>query len=213
MKNRVMKNKQDFILKVENEGFFGSLNRFMYKRFDRTTAVWSDCAGSNVLLFVTDGEALFSGGYGDEAACETMLHRKVTILPKGMPFVMEFRPGCEILAYPFDGYMPMDASVYAGIVREAESVAGEMVAADIPKALERELVNICRNIVSIGPNETLTHLAMRKVTALMQRSMKPALTAKLFAIGGSELGDEIFRYMKMVENRTNLTKRSVEVIF
>ena len=109
--------------------------------------------------------------------------------------------------------MPMDASVYAGIVREAEHVAGETVAADIPKALERELVNICRNIVSIGPNETLTHLAMRKVTALMQRSMKPALTAKLFAIGGSELGDEIFRYMKMVENRTNSTKRSVEVIF
>ena len=78
-----MKNKQDFILKVENEGFFGSLNRFIYRRFDRTTAVWSDSAGSNVLLFVTDGEALFSGGYGDEAACETMLHRKVTILPKG----------------------------------------------------------------------------------------------------------------------------------
>ncbi len=47
----------------------------------------------------------------------------------------------------------------------------------------------------------------------MQKSMKPALTAKLFAIGGSELGYEIFRYMKMVENRTNLTKRPVEVIF
>ena len=205
-----MDNKHDFILKVENESAISSLNRFVHRRFDRTTSVWTDCAEHNVLMFVMDGEAVCSLA---DISGETVFHRKVTVLPKGMPFVMEFRPGCEILAYPFDGYMPMDASVYAGIVREAEHVAGEMVAADIPKALERELVNICRNIGSIGPNETLTHLAMRKVTALMQRSMKPALTAKLFAIGGSELGDEIFRYMKMVENRTNLTKRSVEVIF
>ena len=73
--------------------------------------------------------------------------------------------------------------------------------------------SIIQNIESIRLNEMLTHLYMRKVTAIMQKCMKPGQMAKLFAIGQSELGSEIFRYMKIAENRINLTKKSVEVIF
>lgn len=213
MKNGAMKNKLDFILKVEEEGAFGTLNRLTFRRFDSDTVVWSDSASHNTLLFVTDGEALYSGGYGDEAARETTLHRKVTVLPAGAPFTVEFRAGCEVLAYPFDGYPPMDETVYAGVVGASECIAGQAVAADITRPMERELVEIIRNIVSVGANETLTLLAMRKVTAVMQKSLGAAVTARLFATGGPELGGEIFRYMKIAENRANITKKSANVIF
>ena len=208
-----MKNKQDFILKVEREGAIGSLNGFIYRCFDRRTAVWSDCAERNILLFVTDGEAVVSGGSGDDSACGTTLVRKVTILRRGEPFVVEFQPGCRVLTYAFDSYLPMDATVCPEIGYSSEHAVGEIVAAEIPAVLYRELVNVSQNIGSIIRNETLTHLAMRKVTSLMRRCLKPALTAKLFMARASELSGEIFRYMKLAENRGNLTKKSTEVIF
>ena len=210
MKNRVMKNKQDFILKVENEGFFGSLNRFTYRRFDRATAVWSDCAAHNILMFVTEGEATCSC---TDTAREIAIHRKGIILSRNSSFVIEFKPGCEVLTYSFDSYLPIDASIYADLASDSEYIGNEASAFDIPKALQHELVNIIQNIESIRLNEMLTHLYMRKVTAIMQKCMKPGQMAKLFAIGQSELGSEIFRYMKIAENRINLTKKSVEVIF
>ncbi|MDE6482324.1 MAG: hypothetical protein K2L01_00955, partial [Rikenellaceae bacterium] len=154
-----MKNKQDFILKVEGEGAISSLNRFVHRRFDRSVAVWSDCAGHNILLFVMDGEAMFSGDFDSSSACGATLNRKVILLPAGNPFVVEFQPGCEVLAYSFDSYLPMDASLWTGIARGAEHVADEPVTADIPIALHRELVNVCKNIGAIISNETLTHLA------------------------------------------------------
>lgn len=208
-----MNNKLDFILKVEDEGSFGEPNRLTFRRFDGDTVVWSDSAAHNTLLFVTDGEAVYSGGYGDAAGRETTLHRKVTVLPVGAPFAVEFRAGCEVLAYPFDGYPPMDETVFAGVVGMPESVAGQVVTADITRPLERELVEITRNIVSVGANETLTLLAMRKVTSVMQKSLGTATTAKLLATGGSKLGGEIFRYMKIAENRANITKKSANVVF
>ncbi|MDE6483272.1 MAG: hypothetical protein K2L01_05900 [Rikenellaceae bacterium] len=208
-----MKNKQDFILKVEGESVVSSLNRFVFKRFSRATTVWTDCAEHNILMFVTEGEALFSGGYDDLHPCGTTLNRKVMLLPAGRPFMVEFRPGCDVLTYSFDSYLPMDSSMYAEYLSSAQFACGECVAFDIPKLLLVKLVDLTQNIGLISSNETLTHLSMRKVIAVMQRCMKPAQTAKLFAIGGSELGGEICRYMKMVENRTNLTTKPIIVDF
>ncbi len=205
-----MDNKHDFILKVENESAISSLNRFVHRRFDRTTSVWTDCAEHNVLMFVMDGEAVCSLA---DISGETVFHRKVTVLPKGMPFVMEFRSGCEVLTYSFDSYIPMDTSVYSDMLSDTQPDDDKPVAFDIPRVLNAELVNVAHNIGSIRTNETLTYLSMRKVTALMQKSMKPAQTAKLFAIGKSELGGEICRYMKMLENRVRLTKKPVNVEF
>lgn len=205
-----MDNKHDFILKVENESAISSLNRFVHRRFDRTTSVWTDCAEHNVLMFVMDGEAECSLA---DISGETVFHRKVTVLPKGMPFVMEFKPGCEVLTYSFDSYIPMDTSVYSDMLLDTQPDDDKPVAFDIPRVLNAELVNVAHNIGSIRTNETLTYLSMRKVTALMQKSMKPAQTAKLFAIGKSELGGEICRYMKMLENRGKLTKKPVSVEF
>ena len=205
-----MDNKHDFILKVENESAISSLNRFVHRRFDRTTSVWTDCAEHNVLMFVMDGEAECSLA---DISGETVFHRKVTVLPKGMPFVMEFKPGCEVLTYSFDSYIPMDTSVYSDMLSDTQPDDDKPVAFDIPRVLNAELVNVAHNIGSIRTNETLTYLSMRKVAALMQKCMKPAQTAKLFAIGKSELGGEICRYMKMLENRGKLTKKPVSVEF
>ncbi|MCX4358366.1 MAG: hypothetical protein OSJ22_01840 [Rikenellaceae bacterium] len=161
-------------------------------------------------MFVMDGEAVCSLA---DISGETVFHRKVTVLPKGMPFVMEFRSGCEVLTYSFDSYIPMDTSVYSDMLSDTQPDDDKPVAFDIPRVLNAELVNVAHNIGSIRTNETLTYLSMRKVTALMQKSMKPAQTAKLFAIGKSELGGEICRYMKMLENRVRLTKKPVNVEF
>ncbi len=205
-----MNNKHDFILKVEDESGISSLNRFVYRCFDRITNVWTDSSEHNILMFVMDGEATCS--YAD-AACQTTLHRKVTVLPAGEPFIVEFRPGCEVLTYSFDSYLPMDASSYADVLSCVQTADNELTAFDIPNPLHAELVNIVQNTVSVKLNETLTYLSMRKVIGLMQRCLEPAQTAKLFAIRKSELGGEICRYMKMLENRVKLTTKAVEVKF
>lgn len=205
-----MKNKQDFILKVEPESAISSLNSFVYKCFDTTTDVWTDCAEHNILMFVTDGEATCSRV---DAACETTLHRKVTVLPAEEPFVAEFGAGCEILTYSFDGYLPMDISIYDRVARERYTTVYESIVLDIPEALHHELVNITKNIGVIGGNETLTHLEIRKVTGIMRKCLEPGKMAKLLATGGSELGSEIFRYIKIAENRVNSTKKHAGVIF
>ena len=141
-----MDNKHDFILKVENESAISSLNRFVHRRFDRTTSVWTDCAEHNVLMFVMDGEAVCSLA---DISGETVFHRKVTVLPKGMPFVMEFKPGCEVLTYSFDSYIPMDTSVYSDMLSDTQPDDDKPVAFDIPRVLNAELVNVAHNIGSI----------------------------------------------------------------
>jgi len=208
--NGAMNNKHDFILKVEDESGISSLNRFVYRCFDRMTNVWTDSSGHNIIMFVMDGEAICSCA---DAVCQTTLHRKVAVLPAGEPFIVEFRPGCEVLTYSFDSYLPMDASSYASLLSDMQSTDDELVAFDIPKPLHTELVNIVQNTVSVKLNETLTYLSMRKVIGLMQRCLGSAQTAKLFAIRKSELGGEICRYMKMLENRAKLTTKATSVKF
>lgn len=205
-----MKNKQDFILNVEMDGSISSLNRFVHRRFDRDTTVWSDRSGHNILLFVLDGDAVCSRS---DFSVVTTLHRKVTVLGKGDPFVVDFRSGCDILSYSFESYAPVDLSLYDLPGPGIESVAGEGVAFDIPAVLHRLLVDIAENIGFIGDNETLTHLAMRKVTGAMHSCLKPAHVGVLLSIGGSELRSEIVRYMKIAESRLYLTKKPAKVIF
>ncbi len=205
-----MKNKQDFILNIERECSLSALNRFVHRRFDRETTVWSDSAGHNILVFVLEGDAVC---WRSDRSVGSPLHRKVTLWAKGEPFVAEFRPGCEILTYSFDGYLPVDTSAYDMLARGAESVAEEEVAFEMPPVLHGRLVNISENIGLIGGNDTLTHLTMRKVTGTMLRSLKPSQVAMLLSPRGSELKSEIFRYMKIAENGANLTKKPAKVIF
>ena len=95
-KLRVMKNKQEFILKLEKQEAISSLNRFVDRCFDRTTQVWSGALEHNILMFVLEGKVTVSGGDSTENFSVKLNHSKVALLPKIAPFVRSLPPdaGC-----------------------------------------------------------------------------------------------------------------------
>ena len=211
-KLRVMKNKQEFILKLEKQEAISSLNRFVDRRFDRTTQVWSSALEHNILMFVLDGEVTVSGGDSTENFSETLNHSKVALLPKDSAICAEFAPGCRVLTYSFDSLLPVDSSIYEDL-QITDSKNNRMVSMNIPESLLPELVNIIQNIGAINSTETLAFLSIRKVTAALQKALPPAKSAELFAVGGSKLASEIGKYRRFIENRTNLTTKLADVIF
>ena len=211
-KLRVMKNKQEFILKLEKQEAISSLNRFVDRCFDRTTQVWNSALEHNILMFVLEGKVTVSGGDSTENFNVTLNHPKVALLPKNSALCAEFAPGSRVLTYSFDSSLPVDGSIYEGL-QTADNKNDRMVSTNIPESLLPELVNITQNIGAINSTETLSFLSIRKVTAALQKALPPTKSAELFAIGGSKLASEIGKYRRFIENRTNLTTKFADVIF
>ena len=211
-KLRVMKNKQEFILKLEKQEEISSLNRFVDRCFDRTTQVWSGALEHNILMFVLEGEATVSVGDYTENFNVTLNHSKVALLPKNSALCAEFVPGCRVLTYSFDSSLPVDSSIYEDL-QTTDNKNDRMVSMNIPESLLQELVNITQNIGAINSTETLALLSIRKVTAALQKALLPTKSAQLFAVGGSKLASEIGKYRRFIENRTNLTTKFADVIF
>ena len=211
-KLRVMKNKQEFILKLEKQEAISSLNRFVDRCFNRTTQVWSSTLEHNILIFVLEGKVTVSGGDSTENFNVTLNHSKVALLPKNSAVCAEFAPGCRVLTYSFDTLLPVDGSIYEGF-QTTDNKNDRMVSMNIPESLLPELVNITQNIGVINSTETLSFLSIRKVTAELQKALPPTKSAELLAIGGSKLASEIRKYRRFIENRTNLTTKFVDVIF
>ena len=211
-KLRVMKNKQEFILKLEKQEAISSLNRFVDRCFDRTTQVWSGALECNILMFVLEGKVTVSGGDSTENFSETLNHSKVALLPKDSAICAEFTPGCRVLTYSFDSLLPVDSSIYEGL-QTTDNRHDRLVGTSIPESLLPELVNITQNIGAINSTETLAFLSIRKVTDALQKALPPVKSAQLFAVGGSKLASEIGKYRRFIENQTNLTTKFADVIF
>ena len=211
-KLRVMKNKQEFILRLEKQEAINSLNRFVDRRFDRTTQVWSSALEHNILMFVLEGEVTVSGGDSTENFSETLNHPKVALLPKNSAICAEFTPGCRVLTYSFDTLLPVDSSIYEGL-QIADNKHDKLAETSIPESLLPELVNITQNIGAINSTETLAFLSIRKVIDALRKALPPTKSAELFAVGGSKLASEIGKYRRFIENRTNLTTKFVDVVF
>ena len=211
-KLRVMKNKQEFILKLEKQEEISSPNRFVDRRFDRTTQVWSGALENNILMFVLEGKVTVSGGDSTENFSVTLNHPKVALLPKNSAICAEFAPGSRVLTYSFDSLLPVDGSIYDGL-QTTDNKYDRLVETSIPESLLPELVNITQNIGAINSTETLAFLSIRKVTAALQKALPPTKSAQLFAVGGSKLASEIGKYRRFIENRTNLTTKFADVVF
>lgn len=198
--------KQDFVLKVEKEAAISALNRFVHRRFGRSTNVWSDAAGHNILLFVLAGSAeCFMHG----SSVSQRLDGKVIVLPRGSAFVLEFSSSAEVLTYSFDGYLPMDM----GLLGKTKDSVDEGVALNIRPRLRVELAYLYDNLSLILNNEAFTLISIRKVIDAMQRCYSAAEMAIIFSVFAQSDSRNCCRYARILENYENLTTKSCCVKF
>ena len=204
VKKSIMRKKLDFIQSIEQERGVSALNRFVFRQFSRTTTVWSDRSEHNILMFVLGGEITHSD---PEGSYSHSLNRKVTILPRHKPFILEAGKGAEVLTYSFDDYLPMDAGMFAS----AYSYDGSACYLGIGEMLRRELVYLTENLDTISGNEMVTFLSIQKVMELMKRSYDKADMGKLLSVFRASESQNLLKYLQIIENREKLTTKYISV--